>query len=79
MPPDAEENVIAQVKLIALRFPGEHVLRLIAEPWPPGSIGAGMGIPQPRTLTLGPEWRYDASGPCLAALGEFGAVEHVDR
>ena len=51
---------LAQIKLAATRFPGDHELQLLA---------GG------RRLTLGPEWRYDASPACLAALSEFGDAE----
>lgn len=46
-----------QIKLMVLRFPGEHDLRIEAD--------AG-------SLTLGPEHRYDGSQEFLSQLGEFG-------
>jgi hypothetical protein len=71
----AEARVLDQVKLMALRFPGEHVLKLVVEApkrsrreWPVAT----------RTLTLGPEWRFDGSPACMAGLGEFGDVELTD-
>lgn len=50
---------LAAIKLIALRHPGEYELTVLVAR---------------RRLKLGPEWRYDGSPVCLAALGEFGAV-----
>ena len=56
---------LEQVKLAALRFPGEHALE--------ARVPTRRGL---RRLRLGE--RYDGSAACLAALGEFGTVEVVD-
>lgn len=71
----AEARVLDQVKLMALRFPGEHVLKIVVEA-PKRSLREPMAVSG--TLTLGPEWRFDGSGPCLAALREFGDAELTD-
>lgn len=64
VPPDLEGTpLITAIALIALRHPGDHELTLLA----------GQ-----RRLTLGPDWRYDGSPVCMAALGEFGAVVRAD-
>lgn len=50
---------LTQIKLIATRFPGVEPLRIL--------VGE-------RKIDLGPEWRYDGSSACIAALSEFGEV-----
>lgn len=55
----AAAAALTEIKMVATRFPGAHVLHLKAGP---------------RTLRIGAEWLYDASPACLAALGEFGTV-----
>lgn len=35
---------------------------------------SGAWTPEERRLKLGPEWWYDASPACLAALAEFGVA-----
>lgn len=60
--PDAAAEVLTQIKLMALRFPGDHDLRLLVAS---------------KALVLGPEYRYDASPACLAALSEFGVVVNI--
>lgn len=55
---------LADLKLMAARFPGQHGLVL--------RVGR-------RVLTLGAGWGYDASPACLAALGEFGTVLEPSR
>lgn len=51
---------LADIKLMAARFPGDEQLEL--------RVGQ-------RSIRLGEPWGYDASPQCLAALGEFGTVE----
>lgn len=53
---------LQQVKIAAKRFPGRHRLKLIV----------AMANGEERRVTLGYDWRYDASPACLAALSEFG-------
>lgn len=53
-------EVLTQLRLIALRFPGDQPLAVAA---------AG------RRLTLGRDWTVDGTPACLAALGEFGDPE----
>ena len=60
---------LTTVKLIATRFPGERRLTIVI----PGFDFSGMK-PEERRLTLGPEWKYDASPACVSALSEFGEV-----
>lgn len=54
----APEDVLVQIRLLALRFPGDHTLRI--------------EVADTASLTLGDRWRYDGSPTCLAALGDFG-------
>ena len=62
--------VLTQLKLAALRFPGDQRLKIVVlRPWHGG---------ERRTVMLGRTWRYDGSAACLAALGEFGRVEVTD-
>lgn len=53
------------VKRVAEEHPGDHELKLIVE-------GREFARRPEATLTLGPEWRYDGSEGCVAALSEFG-------
>lgn len=56
-------SALSAVKAVAWDFPGEERLTV--------RVAA-------LALVLGPEWSYDASEGCLAALGEFGeAVLHA--
>lgn len=57
-------GALTQIKLAATRFPGE--MRL--------AIEVCHGEERITTITLGPEWGYDGSPACLAALGEFGTL-----
>ncbi len=59
---------LQQVKLAAKRFPGTHRLKLVV----------AMANGEERRVTLGYEWRYDASPACLAALSEFGRAGGED-
>lgn len=61
--PEAPSTVIGELRLIALRYPGDVPLTVLAGD---------------RQLTLGDAWRYDGQPACLAALGEFGTVEQPD-
>lgn len=67
---DAAEG-LKQIKLLAMRFPGEEELSLVVHP--PASVDG-----DPRVLTLGEAWRYDDSPACRAALSEFGEIEGAD-
>jgi hypothetical protein len=62
VPGAAAAASLTQVKLIATRFPGEQELTVL--------VGE-------RRLGLGPDWRYDGSPACMAALNEFGTAEFV--
>lgn len=53
-------ETVAVIKAIAVRFPGEHELVVIADG---------------HKLRLGQEWRFDASPACVAQLAEFGQVK----
>ena len=57
-----------QIKLAAKRFPGRHRLRLIVR----------MANGEERRVTLGYDWRYEASPACLAAFSEFGRAQVED-
>lgn len=52
---------LAAIKAVAGEHPGGHPLRLLLTT----SVGE-------RRLTLGPDWGYDGSAECMAALAEFG-------
>lgn len=58
--PGAAADVLAHLRIIALRHPGDHALIVLA----------GQ-----RRIALGPAWSFSGSPTCLAALGEFGTVE----
>jgi hypothetical protein len=60
---------LEQIKFAAKRFPGRHRLRLHVR----------MASGEERRVTLGKDWRYDASPACLTALSEFGRAEAVDE
>lgn len=73
------QRVIQQVGLIALRFPGEHVLSIaVVASDPRAPAEDALDGPVARTLTLGPDWRFDGSPACMAALNEFGEAVLVD-
>lgn len=59
VPGDASPEVLKQLRLMSLRFGGEHDLAV--------HVGG-------RTLRYGPEHRLDGSRACLSALREFGEV-----
>lgn len=76
------------IKGEALRHPGEHELVIVAATRVCDGCGlidrahpsAGCSGFRPRAgrVTLGPQWRYDASPACLAHLAEFGTVRLPD-
>jgi hypothetical protein len=66
----ATAAALTEIKLAAATFPGEHPLTLVVRT-PEQLLRGEKG----RRLTLGPEWSYEPSAACLAALGEFGRVE----
>lgn len=57
------KRTIERIGALAIANPGEHELTIVVV------RGSGEIV---RTLRFGPEWRYDGSAACLAALGEFG-------
>jgi hypothetical protein len=62
----AAAESLTVIKLIATRFAGDHELRIVVET---PTLEGGE-----RTLRLGPQWMYDGSPACVAALAEFGQV-----
>lgn len=59
--PGLEASVsLLAIKEVAWQHPGGHMLRLLLST----SVGE-------RRLTLGPDWQYDGSDECMAALSEF--------
>lgn len=105
----AAAEALLPIKLMATRFPGEHVLSIAVATSGCARCGGGRRVvsttvesafvraaveeitgrpacecpgawtPDVRRLRLGPEWRYDASPACLAALSEFGeATLHTE-
>lgn len=62
-------QALTQIKLAALRFPGERALTVVVH----ASYRA-----EPLRMVLGSEWRYDGSPACVSALSEFGRVVTPD-
>lgn len=65
---------LTEIKIAATRFPGDHELRLLVST--PDDYLRGRVT---RTVVLGPDWQYDGSAACLAALGEFGTATLHDE
>ncbi len=63
-------DVLTQVKLAALRFPGRERLQIVV-------LSPRQGGDR-RAVRLGRRWSYELSEACLAALREFGSVEVID-
>lgn len=55
---------LARVKMLAWDHPGAHELAVLV----------CRGDVVARRLVLGPDWRFDGSPECVAALSEFGEV-----
>lgn len=60
----AAAETLRELRLVALRYPGDQTLVVLAGD---------------RRITLGPAWECDGQPACLAALGEFGTVEEPSR